>query len=163
MSDSGENFEELIARFYEGPEAEQIQRDIRLGDKMLAECPDVSPPRQVVDAIKTMVAEEASSRKCRTRMIRNVAGVAAVAVIAILASILLAPKPQPGIIAIVPAPWSIDEDDISITIVSNELDELMDSMLETRLDEYNDERTSLEELEREIQSVAINEDNFWKG
>ncbi len=163
MSESGENLEKLIASFYEAADAEQVRREIQLGDEMMGSCPDVRPDGRVVDAIKSMVAKEAASRKRRGRIIRNIGAVAAVAVIATVYAVLLAPKPNPAIIAIVPAPWVIDEEDVSVTIASNELDELMESMLETSLDEYNDERTSLEELEREIQEVAINEDNFWKG
>ena len=63
MTDNkNENLDELLARFYDKAQAEQLKNDIKSGDELLASSPVPSPPENLINNIKAEFDKESASK-----------------------------------------------------------------------------------------------------
>ena len=171
MDKNTENLTELVTRFYDEPEIAQVVDEIAAGDELLGRCRAPEPDSGLIAAIKGQINARLMLRERRIfhPIIQRVAVAACLMIIALIGMKLLTPTqpvaPGPAMAALNRI-WADDSDplsegDMQFALLTAEVDEIDDSILRVRMDEWgSDSEAAVSELEMEI--ADINTD-FWKG
>ena len=167
MTNKSEDLRALLRGFYDDAQAATIEHDLHWADDQMARWPGAVPPPQLVEMIKSRIRADLARRRHRRVAIRMMASVAAVAVVALASYNVFRSVPgstaNPRPLAPVSA-WAIDVDsDARLDEMSDELDEIMNSMIDMQLDTPSgsmEDDTIPVEGDRDVEASF---DNFWKG
>ncbi|MCK4959968.1 MAG: hypothetical protein KAT00_11225 [Planctomycetes bacterium] len=170
MDQNTENLTELVTRFYEEPESTRVVGDIAAGDELLGRHRAPEPDVGLIAAIKGQINARLMLRDRRIfhPIVQRVAIAACLMIIALVGMRFMQTQPVatgPAMAALNQI-WADDSDplsegDMQFALLTAEVDEIDDSILRVRLDEWEtDSESAVSELEMEI--ADINTD-FWKG
>jgi len=150
-----EELADLTARFADGADSAQMLRQVEAGDAIMAGWPGVEPHPEVLAAIKETARAGLLRRRRLSRLaaLGRFAAVAAVVAVAVALFVLSvydrpAESPYADEVGVTPLDGELAE-------VMADLDEVMASMLEVRLQDYSEEEDTLfRELDMEMEAVA---------
>jgi len=170
MNNDNENRKELLRQFYDPEDADRIEADLEWGDRAMGQWPLLQPDPTVVAGIKKKIHTRLQHlRKNKIRIFFS--RISSVAAALVLASVILVGRVEPPAgetheppPIISPQAWQIDSaGEMQLAELADELDEIMDTMLDIRLDEYGGmQDNSVEGYHGKIETAVVTSD-FWKG
>ncbi|MBN1815784.1 MAG: hypothetical protein JW828_00395 [Sedimentisphaerales bacterium] len=170
MNNDKENRKELLRQFFNPDDADRIEADLEWGDRAMGQWPLAQPDPTVVAGIKKKIHTRLQRRR-KSKFWILIGSISSVAAALVLASVILVGRVEPpaGEIhqtapIISPQIWQIDSaGEMQLAELADELDEIMDTMLDIRLDEYGGmQDNSVEEYHGKIETAVVTSD-FWKG
>jgi hypothetical protein len=164
-----EQLKQLLQTFLESVPMSEAMDDIELGMKCVGTHPAPLPGSDTIEAIKSTIRKRIRIHRTRTLASRIgwMSSVAAVLVAGVffLRGYWSPPSIEPEPVAVTvnpPSVWKIDSDPI-LSGLRSDLEEVLDETLSVSPDQYYiDSPTTIEQIEKELQLMASNED-FWKG
>jgi len=170
MSDEkSENLEQLLSKFFDPRQADEIAEDIKQGEQILHTNPAPEPANSVTANIKAEIAKRPAERKTigSRRALYKAAAVAAGFIIAAFIGVhfFVPTQHDQSVAATMPKIiWEstdLSTDDPELAVLTAEIQELENSVIALSLNGHDRENeTLITELEMELIEI---ETDFWKG
>ena len=169
MRNDNENLNELLGRFFEGQEASKAADDLWAGREIFETYSAPAPDAETIKNIKAQVSQRLTAKTRRaeyTSIAYHVAIAASIVIVALAGSRFFEQRETAPIKTANAIAGQIWEDetmngDIQLAYLTAEIEDIEETLLLTRLDEYEEENSSILD-EIEIEMISMNGD-FWKG